>query len=57
MTCKGKSFTYRKEFSIFIKCILKFYYVNFKAIGCILKLLPLQGVALYVIKTQCVVLG
>ena len=42
----GKSFTYRKEFSIFIKCILKFYYVNFKAIGCILKLLPLQGALL-----------
>ena len=40
--CKGKSFTYRRGFSIFIRCILK--------------LLPLQGVALYVIKTQCVVL-
>ena len=29
--CKGKSFTYRKEFSFFIRCILKFDYVNFKA--------------------------
>ena len=28
--CKGKSFTYRKEFSSFIRCILKFDWVYFK---------------------------
>ena len=29
--CKGKSFTYRKVFSIFIRCILKPEWVYFKA--------------------------
>ena len=29
--CKGKSFTYHKEFSSFIRCILKFDWVYFKA--------------------------
>ena len=41
--CKGKSFTYRREFSIFIRCILK--------------LLPLQGAKFSNMITQGAALG
>ena len=41
--CKGKSFTYRREFSIFIRCILK--------------LLPLQGAKFANMITQGAALG